>query len=503
MMIWHKWAPIAPLDGNCGYDFSAIDSLHRQWLEFKQAREAANPDAYTEFIARLTRSWAIETGIIEGLYTIDRGLTATLVQCGISAELIAHGSANKSPYELAQVLGDHQHTTEGIYAEIRAARPITRSAIRQMHAAITASQPSYRAVDQFGRWFDKPLQRGGFKTLPNNPTRNDGMTHEYCPPEHVDSEMDNLLTWYGEYIRDTDRYHPLLTAAWLHHRFTQIHPFEDGNGRVVRALLAWHLVRENYLPVVVTRDDRDAYIRALESADAGRLTPFVDLLAKLQRRTILEAIGAPAPPAPPGAFDQVLAHLVGQLGHHDAELATRRRRVNAVAASLRDAAATLLDARGNQAVSQLAHSGLTVSPDVLKGGPDLPEREHRYRRQIISTAASAKHWVNFSESQFLVRLTLTPPSPRLPRLVFVVSLHHAGRQLTGIMAAAAFALIEHYDDYASAPAEELEPPPTIDCTLDPFTFTGDNDADALLPHFSEWIDQRLAIALRQWGEYLS
>lgn len=69
----------------------------------------------------------------------------------------------------------------------------------------------------------------------------------------MDSELDNLLTWYEGYTRDIDRYHPLLTAAWLHHRFTQIHPFEDGNGRVVRALLTWHLVREDYLPVVVKR----------------------------------------------------------------------------------------------------------------------------------------------------------------------------------------------------------------------------------------------------------
>jgi|GEM_PF-6737520 len=33
-------------------------------------------------------------------------------------------------------------------------------------------------------------------------------------------------------------HHPLLVAAWLHHQFVQIHPFQDGNGRVTRALVA-------------------------------------------------------------------------------------------------------------------------------------------------------------------------------------------------------------------------------------------------------------------------
>ena len=55
-----------------------IDSLHQQWLRFRQQREESNPDAYRSFLQRVQRSWAIETGIIEGLYNIDRGTTQTL-----------------------------------------------------------------------------------------------------------------------------------------------------------------------------------------------------------------------------------------------------------------------------------------------------------------------------------------------------------------------------------------------------------------------------------------
>ena len=72
-MITRMWEPINPLSGDCGYDFPVIDSLQRQWLEYRRVRETAGADACRHFQDRLMRSWAIETGIIEGLYTLDLG----------------------------------------------------------------------------------------------------------------------------------------------------------------------------------------------------------------------------------------------------------------------------------------------------------------------------------------------------------------------------------------------------------------------------------------------
>ena len=46
-----------------------------------------------------------------------------------------------------------------------------------------------------------------------------------------------------------------VEAAWLHHRFTQIHPYQDGNGRVARALASLLFIKAGWFPVVVTRDD--------------------------------------------------------------------------------------------------------------------------------------------------------------------------------------------------------------------------------------------------------
>ena len=53
---------------------------------------------------------------------------------------------------------------------------------------------------------------------------------------------------------------PEIQAAWLHHRFTQIHPFQDGNGRVARTLASLIFIRQGLFPVVITQNDRQEYI---------------------------------------------------------------------------------------------------------------------------------------------------------------------------------------------------------------------------------------------------
>lgn len=69
----------------------------------------------------------------------------------------------------------------------------------------------------------------------------------------------------------------------MHHAFTQIHPFQDGNGRVARALASIDFIEAGLFPLVVRREDRDVYIEALRSADAGDLGPLVRYFADVQQ----------------------------------------------------------------------------------------------------------------------------------------------------------------------------------------------------------------------------
>lgn len=86
--------------------------------------------------------------------------------------------------------------------------------------------------------------------------------------------------------------------AVAHCRFEQIHPFLDGNGRTGRLLLNLVLVRLGYPPIVIYKRDRDRYLHALRSADAGEPGLLGELIARAVLgslyRFVLPAVAGPA-----------------------------------------------------------------------------------------------------------------------------------------------------------------------------------------------------------------
>ena len=96
-----------------------------------------------------------------------------------------------------------------------------------------------------------------------------------------------MLAWHQGH-RDTPAE---VEAAWLHHRFAQIHPFQDGNGRAARALTGAVFLKADYL-VLVIRDEehRERYLDALGAADSGDLKPLVDLFVDIQIGDLRNAI---------------------------------------------------------------------------------------------------------------------------------------------------------------------------------------------------------------------
>ncbi|MCH2227040.1 MAG: Fic family protein [Candidatus Caenarcaniphilales bacterium] len=86
--------------------------------------------------------------------------------------------------------------------------------------------------------------------------------------------------------------HPVITAIFLHFWLAYLHPFEDGNGRMARALFYWYLWRKGYwyftlIPIsLVIKNSRNQYSEAFINSeqDENNLTYFIDYnLRKIQQ----------------------------------------------------------------------------------------------------------------------------------------------------------------------------------------------------------------------------
>ena len=292
-LIAHRWRPIADLPDDwqalCRAD---LHNVHAEWAAARALLD--DPGRVQQVQEQLMTVWAIETGIIERLYTVDRGVTIALAEVGLGAMEQFHADGRISS-EARPLIEDQRASLDMVMDLVGGQRELTSSYIRELHRGLTEHQDVRDAIDAQGRRFAAPLLKGEWKRLPNNPIEPDGRLHEYCPPEFVQDEIDRLLAWRANH--EAQGVCPEVEAAWLHHRFSQIHPFEDGNGRVARALTAAVFLKSDYL-VLVIRDEehRDPYLDALEAADGGDLKPLVDLFADIQAADLADAVALVRPP---------------------------------------------------------------------------------------------------------------------------------------------------------------------------------------------------------------
>jgi len=286
----------------------AVEALAVDWRQrYDTLRGSPELNRFNE---QLQRRWAIETGILERLYDIERGTTQLLVERGLDIALIEHGSTDRPASEVIAILRDHTDAAEYVVDFVAGKHDISLHFIRSLHQLLTRNQSMVDALDQFGKPIQVPLTRGAWKDRPNNPVRPDGALHVYCPPELVEEEMQSLL---GLYVKSAERGTPAaILSAWLHHRFTQVHPFQDGNGRVARALSAFVFLRQGLFPIVVDRDQRAHYIDCLEAADDGDLVPLVRLWSRLQSQEIERALLLSATELPADE-DRLRVHLLADI----------------------------------------------------------------------------------------------------------------------------------------------------------------------------------------------
>lgn len=249
--------------------------FEEEWLALRKqvSNNPAGERFLQGFLKERVRRFAIETGQIEGLYTLKPGVTEQLVAEGFAAVAGTDAYESVDDEELRGLLNDQRDAFVMMSEEVKSQDGLRLLSITEWHGLLTRHQSSVAGVTHAGRRVQVPFERKGtWKRKGNITTLPDGATLEYCPPELVQSEMERLLEMYVEVERQ--RFPAHVEAAWLHHRFVRIHPFEDGNKRTGRLLMARCYLRRGLPPPILKAAIRDMYFLALARAHRGNLRPL-------------------------------------------------------------------------------------------------------------------------------------------------------------------------------------------------------------------------------------
>lgn len=160
------------------------------------------------------------------------------------------------------------------------AQPLTHARLHAWHAMLCAGREDLEAVGRY-RTHAEPMRV--VSGILNRPA-----VHFEAPPSSaMDREMEKFLSWFAESAPGAREALPALTRAGIAHLyFVSIHPYEDGNGRIARALAEKALAQCLREPTLLTLSrtlerSRDAYYSALERNNKDlEITDWLTYFAK-------------------------------------------------------------------------------------------------------------------------------------------------------------------------------------------------------------------------------
>lgn len=145
--------------------------------------------------------------------------------------------------------------------------PLSDERLFGWHAALFPTGRSGMYKIKTAAWRDDAMQ------VTSGPMGKETIHFEAPNADKVPTEMNAFLDWFNS-NQDID---PVLKAAFAHLWFVTIHPFDDGNGRITRAITDMQLARADqskqrfYSMSAQIQVERDAYYAILESTQKGDL----------------------------------------------------------------------------------------------------------------------------------------------------------------------------------------------------------------------------------------
>jgi Fic family protein len=198
----------------------------------------------------------IQTAAIEG-ENLDREKVRSSIALHLGLPAAGLRPADRAVDGLVEVLLDatHNHATA-----------LTQNRLYGWHGALFPSGRSGFHTIITGAWRNAPMQ------IISGAYGKQKIHFEAPPPERLETEMAAFFTWWEDSRGKTEG---IIRAALAHLYFVTIHPFDDGNGRLSRAIADMALAQDEsigrryYSLSAQIMKERDTYYAMLEKTQAG------------------------------------------------------------------------------------------------------------------------------------------------------------------------------------------------------------------------------------------
>jgi Fic family protein len=274
-MSWNWQQPDWP---NFTYDSGALEPLEKQFLlqsgQFIGACKHIGADDRESLKIEIISDEAVKTSEIEGEILNRDSIQSSLRQeFGLGTE---HAGVKPAERGISKMMAD-------LYRNFAA--PLAEKTLFDWHGMLMSGDRSIAEVGRY-RTHAEPMQ------VVSGPDYRREVHFEAPPSDRMAGEMKRFIAWFNDTAPGARTALPALTRAGIVHLyFVCIHPFEDGNGRIGRALaeksLAQTLGQPSLIALAYTIERRrKEYYAALERNN--RENEITDWLAYFAQ-TVLEA----------------------------------------------------------------------------------------------------------------------------------------------------------------------------------------------------------------------
>jgi Fic family protein len=222
--------------------------------------EALGFDLRAEAVLATLTEDVLKSSEIEG-EILDKAQVRSSIARRLGMDIGALSPADRHVEGVVEMMLDAtQHYTE----------PLTGERLFGWHSALFPTGRSGMSKIIVGAWRD---DNAGPMQVVSGPIGRERVHFEAPTAARLDTEVPVFLQWFGG---DT-RLDPVLKAAIAHLWIVTLHPFEDGNGRIARAIADMALARSEQSPQrfysmsAQIRAERNTYYDLLESTQKGDL----------------------------------------------------------------------------------------------------------------------------------------------------------------------------------------------------------------------------------------